>query len=165
MSPLSLFTRSIHENFFCPTGYLDPLHQWERRDYWWPHSHKDWPRLPLHRLQRWLRWQGFSSYQGKTGLVCMDGESVTHTLSLSGSLGQAGRAQSCRLWCWSGVPRWCSTDCSARYIFHLLRSPSFILAPITWYFMMSPSPSLLSWGFVRALHVSGPPGGTKGGPQ
>lgn len=138
MSPLSLFTCSIHENFFCPTGYLDPLHQWERRDYWWPHSHKDWPRLPLHRLQRWLRWQGFSSYQGKTGLVCMDGELVTPIDCVCVlSLGQAGRVQSCRLWCWSGVPRWCSTDCSARYIFHLLHSPSFILAPITRYFIVS----------------------------
>lgn len=122
LSPLSLFTCSILENFFCPTGYLDPLHQWKRRDYWRPHSHKDWPRLPLHRLQCWLRWQGFSSYKGKMVLVCMGGEVVT-LIDLSVcvcvcalSLGQAGRVQSCRLWCWSGVPWRCSTNCSARYI-------------------------------------------------
>lgn len=60
-----------------PTGYLDPLHQWERRDYWWPHSHQDWPRLPLRCLQRWLCRQGFSSHQGKTGLVRLDREVVT----------------------------------------------------------------------------------------
>lgn len=111
------FTAFMSVSSWSP-GYLDSLHQWAGRDYRRPHRHKDWPRLPLRRVQRRLCWEGFSTYEGESGLGCVDGEVVMPMDWVCVpvlSLGQVGRVQSCRSWCGSRVPR-CSTDCSSGYI-------------------------------------------------
>lgn len=54
------------------SGYADPLHQWEGRDYGRPHRDKDGPGLPVRRVQRRLRRQRLCSHEGeRRWLLCV----------------------------------------------------------------------------------------------